>query len=609
MMARRTAGIVLVAVASASLAAPAQAATGDVCAKASGLAFHRQVGKFVGRLSWKPARASARYRVYRDGAIVGQTFGRSLRVAVAPGRTYVFSVRALRSSGRVSDCAAEMTRTLSFYPPFRPRKLAIKRATKRTALLVWAPAHHGDGRIAGYRVYRNGSVYRQVKHRRLRVRLVRGRSTVLWVAAADTRGNVSRFSRSVRVRINHRRPGPPSRLRAVRVTDTEVTLGWAASARRSSRIVGYRVYRDGKPLRQAKGLSNTVSNLAPATPYRFTVAAVDSLGYQSARTAPLAVSTTVPPPTRGSVHAFLLASTGESFRDLQRHYRQIGTVYPTYFDCYAPSQFQGADDPLVTRWSQLRRIAVMPRFDCQSPVRLHAILTDPATRAATISTLVSVVRDTGYDGLNLDFEAGYATDRDALTSFVGDLASQLHALGKRLSVCVSAKYTNTTTGRSGFYDYADLGAVADNIFVMDWGWHWTTSGPGAIDDMNYFVPVADYVASMPNKNRFVLGVGLFGIDWPDGGGSSNPGTPLEYADTLALIARTGAQPFYNGLQGGWHLTYYDGNDVQHDVWYGDATSYAVRFKIARDRGLEIGLWRLGTEHQALWDDPRVAPAP
>ena len=41
-------------------------------------------------------------------------------------------------------------------------------------------------------------------------------------------------------------------------------------------------------------------------------------------------------------------------------------------------------------------------------------------------------------------------------------------------------------------------------------------------------------------------------------------------------------------------------------WYPDAQTVGDRFQLARDRGLGVGLWRLGTEDQRLWDDPRIA---
>ena len=616
----RRAGLAVALAVSAGLGAlpPSAGAASCGAEQPTGLVFHRQIGKHVGVLSWKSPKTArvAHYRVYRNGVVVGQTLGHSMRVRVRPGNRYEFIVQVVSAAGKATSCSASLVRKLLYHAPFPPRNLAVRRVTAKGATLVWSAARRGDGRLAGYRVFRDGRVYRQVKKRRLRIRLVGGRTYGFTVAAADTRGRLSRPSRPVRVRSGHHAPSAPRGLRVSGVTDTQVGLAWsAARASRNakkrnaaiSRIVGYRIYRNGTVSRQVSGLAGTVSNLAPATGYKFTVAAVDSLGYQSAQTAPVSITTGMPEATTGRIHAFLLATTDESFRDLQRHYRQVGTVYPTYFDCYgANGAIRGADDPLVTHWAQLRRIQVLPRFDCQRPATLNQMLTNPSSRAGTIAGLLGLVRTYGYDGLNLDFEAGYATDRNAMTSFSATLAQQLHALGKKLTVDVSATWTNTLIGRAGFYDYAALGSIADNVFVMNWGWHWTTSDPGSPDPIANVTKVADYTASMPNKSRYVLGAPFYVQDWPNGGGTSNPSTPIEYGDLLQLIARYGGTPVLDSATDTWRYAYRDAVGY-HDVWFPDATTVATRVRIAKARGLGIGFWRLGTEDQRIWNDPLLAP--
>jgi spore germination protein YaaH len=442
----------------------------------------------------------------------------------------------------------------------------------------------------------------------MRVTVSSGRSHKYAVAAIDATGRIGRRTRTVKVIKGHEPPGRPSKLRVRRATDSRVRLSWAASSRRSGRIAGYRIYRDKVLVRQVRRRSGSDADLAAGTRYRYTVAAIDTQGYMSAPTATVSVSTAMPAPTRGSAHAFLLASTGESFRDLQRHYRQIGTVYPTYFECRgADGAVVGEEDLLVTRWAQLRDIKVLPRFDCQRPAALHTILTSSAVRAATISRLVELVRQHRYDGINIDLEQGAASDRDALTAFVSELASRLHPIGKRISVEVSAKYEHTTTGRSGLYDYAALGRVADRVFVMNWGWHWSTSEPGPTDDIVLSRKVADYVASMPNPRRFILGTNLYGMDWPNGGGPSNKSTALEYVDVRALIARYGARPVLDAQADAWVFSYTDAAGTPHEVWYPDAATVGRRVELARNRGLGIGFWRLGAEDQGTWSNPLLAP--
>lgn len=597
-------GLAGLAAGAATLPAPEEAGAARCSAAPAKLSFERSPGRVTGRLSWRAPRGGARrYRVYRNRAVVGQTTARSIAVTVRPGRRYRFAVRAVTAGGQPVGCAAELRTFVRWYAPRAPRALAVASTSGNEVELTWSAARRGDGRIAGYRIYRDGEVDRQTRSRRASVRTTPGRDQLIQVAAVDTRGKVGRRSGGVTVRTDHSAPGAPATLGATATSDTTVALTWAAAEAGSAPLAGYRIYRDGQLLRQVEATAEAVTNLAPATAYRFTVAAVDSAGYLGPETAAATATTHNPAPTTGNVHAFLLASTDQSFKDFQAHYRQIGTVYPTYYECEPDGSIAGRDDPLITGWARLRKVAVLPRINCQSQSRLHLILTDAAARARTLDRLTELASHPSYDGLNLDFESGAATDRAALTSFVEDLADRLHALGKRISVEVSAKTQETTTGRSGFYDYRTLGAAADTVFVMDWGIHWSTSTPGAIDDLPWATDVADYVATMPNKHRYVLGLGLYGLDWPAGGGPSNPATPLEYADVMDLAARTGSTPTVDPTARSPHFSYTDAAGVAHEVWYQDATSAALRIRVARERGLGVGFWRLGREDQAIWSNP------
>jgi spore germination protein YaaH len=417
---------------------------------------------------------------------------------------------------------------------------------------------------------------------------------------------VSPPSAAVTLDPGHRAPGAPQSLAVIGVSDSRADVGWQPGAAGSGRIGGYRVYRDGTLLFQVPGTTAAITGLAAARGYAVTVAAVDTQGYLSEPAAPVNVTTTVPPPAQGRAHAFLLASTGQSFTDLQQHYDRIGTLYPTYYECAADGSISGGDDPLVTRWAQLRAIRVLPRIDCQSSSRIHRILTDPATRAAVLAWATDTAATQGYDGLNVDFEAGLATDRDALTSFVADLAAILHGQGKRLSVAVSATTKVVASGRAAFYDYAGLGAVADTVFVMNWGKHWSTSVPGALADLPWATAVADFVATMPNRSRYVLGAGLYGMDWAAGGGPAHPATALEWSDVQRLVATVGAAPVVDPVAGAPHFSYTDVAGVPHDVWYTDAASVDALVRLAHDRGLGYGVWRLGREDPAIWEHPLLA---
>ncbi len=304
----------------------------------------------------------------------------------------------------------------------------------------------------------------------------------------------------------------------------------------------------------------------------------------------------------------MLTGAPDSFADLQAHVGAIGVVYPTYFECSPGGGVVGAADAEVDAYAAAHGLVEMPRFSCQNGALVHRILTLPALRARVFARLVELADSPSYAGLNLDLENDGARDREALTAFVAALAARLHGEGRKLAVNVVG-VTREAVPRpaAGFYDDPALAAVADTVFVMAWGPHWEGSGPGPIAPLSFVRGVARYVASLPHARRFVLGVPMYGLDWPvsrgrlRGGEAAGPAraTALQYADTLALARSAAVVPVWDPSAGEVTFTYVRAG-VSHCVWYMDARAILARIAIARRYGLAAGVWRLGEEDQSLW---------
>jgi spore germination protein YaaH len=598
----------------AALAHPASGAAASSVSKAcraaapAKVSFARDRGRAYGWLRWtrpKKARGTPRYRVTVNGKARRVTTARRIKVRVRPGQRLRFNV----ATTRAPRCGRALKATAKFYAPTIPTHVAAAKLTGTSVRLSWAKSKNGDGKLAGYRVSRNGATYRQVKGTSTTVAVPASVQSTLAVASVDTRGHVSKASAPVSVDMSGGLPETPAGVQAATVSDSAIGVSWTPSTGGAGRIVGYRIYRDGSLLAQTTAPSYVAGNLAPGRAYTFNVQAVDSRSQVSALSAPASATTAPPVPTTGSAHAYLLATTDQSFADFQAHYRGIGVVHPTYFQCNRDtSAIEGRDDPLVTQWAQARKVKVLARFDCQSAGAIDRILNDGATRARTLTGLVDLVQRYGYDGISLDLEAGAASDRAALTSFVTDLGRRLHAIGRLLSMAVSPKSADSPTHpRSGIFDYAALVPQVDWIFVMNWGIHWATSAPGPIADISWATANADYVASMPQQKKWILGAPMYGFDWAGNGGVGNEATPLEYADIQALISRVGATPRFDTPSQEWTFTYSAGGQT-HTVWYLDSRAIGERFALARNRGLGgVGVWHLGNEDQSTWAGPLVAP--
>ncbi len=340
------------------------------------------------------------------------------------------------------------------------------------------------------------------------------------------------------------------------------------------------------------------------------------------------------------LQAFLLAGASDSLADFEAHAHDFGVVYPTYYMC-APGSGRIIDERIVGEgmiretddaqgetddaqgraaggeerreetsaiavYARSEQIAVMPRFSCQDRTTVHTILADPSARERTLAGLVAIADSPTYAGVNLDLENDTSADRGAMTSFVRALARALHAHGRKLSVDIDGVTHEDASISTGFYDDRALAAAADYVFVIAWGTHWEGSAPGPIAPLSYVAAVARYLASLPHADRFVLGVPMYGLDWPvPTVPSAHPrASALQYSNVLTLIHATGASPVLDRAVDEPMFTYTRAG-VTHSVWYMDAQSVADRLRVARAYGLQTGVWRLGGEDQALWASPTV----
>jgi spore germination protein YaaH len=562
-------------------------------------------------VSWDaPAgdKRPAGYRLLRAGKRIRSTKRLSLKVRTSR-RAQRLQVVPVDAAGHVGPRSRTVVIRAGHRPPTRPAALAASRVSDSAATLSWRRARASHARIAHYRVISARRTVRASRRTRIRLTgLASAQTRVYRIVAVDSLGWTSTASRGVTVKTGHHAPSAPGAPTATSVTDTTVSLSWPPAALpASSRLRGYRIMRDGAVVAQVPATQASIGNLAPKSAHSWTVAAVDTLGYVSAPSPATRVVQGDPSPTAGGIHAFLLASTDSSFAAFRAHYAKIGVIYPTFYDCSrSTGQIEGRNDERIVRFAQDRKVKVLPRFNCQSTPMVHKILTDPAMRSQWLDSMTALADQNGWDGLNVDFEAIPADDRAQLTSFIADLSDRLHARGKLLSQAVSGK-TEDVAGhpRSGAFDYKALASYDDYVFVMAWGIHWATSAPGAQDDFTWVRGVRDYVATMPHRERFVMGTMLYGMDWPAGGGPSHPGAALHYAEIEALRQRYGLSPTYDPQRRASHLGYSDGSGVAHDVWYSDAGAVGDRVALAREQGLKVGFWRVGQEDERIWADPRL----
>jgi spore germination protein len=240
---------------------------------------------------------------------------------------------------------------------------------------------------------------------------------------------------------------------------------------------------------------------------------------------------------------------------------------------------------------------ILPSIALKNHAAGHAIVTDPAVAAVAIENMVASVAV--WDGLALDFEGMDATDRVGLSRFIRQLGTALNAAGKRYAIALPAKTADHTTGWSGSYDYRAIADVADYYLVMAYGF--ATSGsrtPGSTAPIGWVSRSMAYAATEIAPEKLILGIALYGYDWNVTKGP--PARALRYDQLEELLAKTGGVPQLDPETGSRTFRY-EADGEQHEVWYEDSESIALRLGLVRQYRLGgVGAWRLGQEDPALW---------
>ena len=242
----------------------------------------------------------------------------------------------------------------------------------------------------------------------------------------------------------------------------------------------------------------------------------------------------------------------------------------------------------------------------------HAILTDPAVQDRAVQNLISKAQDLGAGGVQIDFENIAIADRDAYTAFLKRLKGELAPLDMTLSIAAAAKTSDTRNGWGGATDYAAIGQIVDQFYIMAYDEHWRGGEPGPVASLNWTEKVIRYATGVMPSQKIVLGVPFYGYEWAV---DTSQGTQNNQAYASARldrrVAEKGATVKWDPVAGENVATYkVDGRD--RVAWWPDARSLDAKLKLAYQYNLKgIALWRLGFEHDEWWDAMgafRLSPA-
>ena len=277
-----------------------------------------------------------------------------------------------------------------------------------------------------------------------------------------------------------------------------------------------------------------------------------------------------------------------------------------YFSHVSPFWFKVDDDGSVipiksigdtfknfVSFAQDKGIKVVPTVICHSSSLIKLILNNQTSRDV-VEEIAKVVEDYGFDGVNIDFERVYSSDRQAFVSFLRRLKLRLKQIGdKEVSVDVFPKTRDVVTG----YDYEKIAEVVDYVVIMAYDYHYPGGSPGPVAPIWWIQDIIEYALTKVPSNKLIIGIPAYGIDWPVGG----TGKAVTYGSAISRAKALRVKVLYDYKEGEYHYSYTAGRR-RHEVWFSGPASHLDRLKLIKKFGLKyVAVWYVGIEDSSFWN--------
>lgn len=217
---------------------------------------------------------------------------------------------------------------------------------------------------------------------------------------------------------------------------------------------------------------------------------------------------------------------------------------------------------------------------------------DSTKRANFISTLVSFVQTIGFHGVDIDIEGYGAWDATTTSRFVDlmdDLGIALHAVNKKLSVCLPAISDITYQGFFELTYESFNGLAIDQFTVMAYDYMFDYGAQNPIQPISWLEDICDWALDKfdaSEHHKIVIGIpsyGFYGTNAPDS-------YDIEIQTKDQIDARTG----YSGAtrdSSSFEMTWVNGGFVN---WYVDAYALMLKAQVVAGKGINrVSVWHLG----------------
>jgi spore germination protein len=233
----------------------------------------------------------------------------------------------------------------------------------------------------------------------------------------------------------------------------------------------------------------------------------------------------------------------------------------------------------------------------------HSIFTDKKASKTLINSVISTMKQKGYQALNIDFEHIHEKDRELYNGFLETIIPLVQKEGFKVSTALAPKTSDEQKGPwHGAHDYKRHGELADFVVLMTYEWGWSGGPPMAVAPVPQVKKVVDYAVSVIPPEKIIMGAPLYGYNWTlpykKGNKFAKRIAPAEAHD---LALKEGATVKYDNEAQAPFFNYKDDQGKEHVVWFENEQSAEAKNKLVKQYKLRgLAYWVLGEPFPENW---------
>lgn len=238
--------------------------------------------------------------------------------------------------------------------------------------------------------------------------------------------------------------------------------------------------------------------------------------------------------------------------------------------------------------------------------QISEVLADSEARRHVIDQILTYAYIYKFDGINIDFENLYLSDKDNLTQFMRELVPLAHQMN--LAVSIDVGVPGGSEAYSRCYDHEELGKVADYVMVMTYDQYWSAHETGGSQaQLSWVEENVGKTLKLIEPDKLVLGIPAYTRLWKtDSEGKVTLDKTLTADQVVKLVEEKQLTPVWEEerdgyISGQYYIEYIEDGEL-YRAWIEDDASAREKAALAAKYNLRgVCIWMMSQTNKTVWE--------